>query len=138
MDEISCKLTVYFEDPFWIGVFEEIFHHEMRVAKVTFGKEPPDGVILFYVLKRYQFLKFSPAVEVKVNSKKVSFKRQSRLAQSESRQIGVGTKAMQAMALQHEKRKEQRITQKSKIRQEKQALKYALKQQKRKQKHRGH
>lgn len=70
MDKISCKLTVYFEDPFWVGVFEEMFHGEMRVARVIFGMEPTDGAILLYVLKKYQLMQFSPPVEVMVQPKK--------------------------------------------------------------------
>ena len=38
MDRVSGKLTIYFEDPFWVGVFERIENRKLSVAKVTFGK----------------------------------------------------------------------------------------------------
>ena len=42
MDKVVGKLTVYFEDPFWVGVFERIDNGKLSVAKVTFGAEPKD------------------------------------------------------------------------------------------------
>ena len=42
MDKASGKLTVYFEEPFWVGVFERIEDGKLSVAKVTFGAEPKD------------------------------------------------------------------------------------------------
>ena len=30
MDRISGKLTVFFEDPFWVGVFEIICHNNHK------------------------------------------------------------------------------------------------------------
>ena len=35
MDKVNGKLTVYFEEPFWIGVFERIEDGKLSVAKVT-------------------------------------------------------------------------------------------------------
>ena len=37
MDKVSGKLTVYFEDPFWVGVFERIEDGKLSVAKVNIG-----------------------------------------------------------------------------------------------------
>ncbi len=39
MEKISGKLTVYYEEPFWIGVIERVRGEELSVAKVTFTKE---------------------------------------------------------------------------------------------------
>ena len=36
MDKASGKLTVYFEEPFWVGIFERIEDGKLSVAKVTF------------------------------------------------------------------------------------------------------
>ena len=40
MDIDSTKLTVFFEAPFWIGVFERIERRKLSVCKVVFGAEP--------------------------------------------------------------------------------------------------
>ena len=37
MDKVIGRLTVFFEDPFWVGVFERIDNVLLAVAKVTFG-----------------------------------------------------------------------------------------------------
>ena len=66
MDRNYGKLTVYFESPFWVGVFERIENGKLSVCKVTFGSEPKDYEVWEYVLKNYYQLKFSPAVDVVV------------------------------------------------------------------------
>ena len=35
MEELKGKLTVYFDIPFWVGVFERISGDELSVCKVT-------------------------------------------------------------------------------------------------------
>jgi len=42
MDKLAVKLTILFEDPFWIGIFERIDDNKLSVAKITFGAEPKD------------------------------------------------------------------------------------------------
>ena len=42
MDKTIGTLTVFFEEPFWVGVFEQIDQGELRAAKVVFGAEPKD------------------------------------------------------------------------------------------------
>ena len=42
MDKVSGRLTVLFEEPFWVGVFERISEDRLSVCKVTFGAEPKD------------------------------------------------------------------------------------------------
>ena len=53
MDKSIGKLTVYFDDPFWVGVFEHIEDEKLFVCKITFGAEPKDYEILEFVLKYY-------------------------------------------------------------------------------------
>ena len=36
MDRASGKLTVFFEEPFWVGVFERVSDGQMSVCKITF------------------------------------------------------------------------------------------------------
>lgn len=45
MDKVSSRLTVFFEEPFWIGVFERISEGKLSVCKVTFGAEPKDCLL---------------------------------------------------------------------------------------------
>ena len=66
MDKVSGRLTVFFEEPFWIGVFERISEGKLSVCKVTFGAEPKDYEVYDFVLRNYYRLKFSPAVATDV------------------------------------------------------------------------
>ena len=62
MDKASGKLTVYFEEPFWVGVFERIEDGKLSVAKVTFGAEPKDYEVQEYIQK-YYFLSVISGIE---------------------------------------------------------------------------
>lgn len=42
---ISVKLTVLFNAPFWIGIFEIEEAEHYKVSKVTFGAEPKDAEV---------------------------------------------------------------------------------------------
>ena len=65
------KLTVFFEEPFWVGVFERIENGKLSVSKVTFGAEPKDYEIYEFVLKNYNGLRFSPAIETVIKEQKI-------------------------------------------------------------------
>ena len=60
---MKTSLTVFFEEPFWVGVFERIDERKLSVCKVTFGAEPEDYDVLEFVLQHDSELVFSPAVE---------------------------------------------------------------------------
>lgn len=42
MDKVIGRLTVFFDEPFWVGVFERIDKEKLSVCRVTFGAEPKD------------------------------------------------------------------------------------------------
>ena len=137
MGEGQCKLTVLFEDPFWIGVFETIENGMLSVAKVTFGAEPKDYEVYEFILKHYYDLQFSPAVATVVKEAKQNPKRIQRDIKKSLLQTGIGTKSQQALKLQQEQNKQER-----KVRSREQKLAEAerlfeLKKQKKKEKHRG-
>ena len=43
------ELDVFFEDPFWIGVFYLNGDCERFVERVVFGNEPKDGEVYNYI-----------------------------------------------------------------------------------------
>ena len=138
MDKASGKLTVYFEEAFWIGVFERIEDGKLSVAKVTFGAEPKDYEVQQYIQKHYSSLKFSPAVDTVVKDMKRNPKKMQRKAKKQMQETGVGTKSQQALKLQQEQNKQER---KKRSHQKKEAEKkrmFELKQQKKREKHKGH
>ena len=134
---METKLTVYFDDPFWAGVFERFEDGKLSVCKVTFGAEPKDYDVWEFVLNNYYKLRFSPAVETELRQKADNPKRRQRNAKKQLEHTGVGTKSQQAMQMQYEQNKLER---KKISREQKQAEAerlFELKQRKKKEKHKG-
>ena len=138
MDKVNGKLTVYFEDPFWVGAFERIENGKLTVAKVTFGAEPKDYEIQEYIQRYYFSLKFSPAVDTVVRETKRNPKRIQREAKKQMQETGIGTKSQQALKLQQEQNKQERKVRSREKREEDQLRMFELKQQKKREKHKGH
>ena len=138
MNKVSGKLTVYFEAPFWVGVFERIEDGKLSVAKVTFGAEPKDFELQEYIQKCYYALKFSPVVETVVKELKRNPKRMQREAKRQMQETGVGTKAQQALKLQQEQDKQKRKVRSREKKEAEELRKFELKQQKKREKHKGH
>ena len=137
MDKVSGKLTVFFEEPFWVGVFECVSDGKLSVCKVTFGAEPKDYEIYHFILKNYYQLRFSPAVETEVKEAAHNPKRMQREARKQIQNIGIGTKSQQALKLQQEQLKMERKTVSREQREAEKQRQFELKQQKKKEKHRG-
>lgn len=137
MDESIGKLTVFFEDPFWVGVFERIREGRLSVCKVTFGAEPKDYEVWNFVLKNYCRLQFSPSVAWIGKEEAVNPKRIQRELRKQSAHAGIGTKSQQALQLQREENKLARKTVSWERREAEKQRRFDLKQRKRKEKHRG-
>ena len=138
MDRVSGKLTIYFEDPFWVGVFERIENRKLSVAKVTFGVEPKDYEVLEFINRNYYHLQFSPAVETVVKDTKKNPKRAQRDAKKQTLETGIGTKSQQALKLQQEQNKQERkVRSRERWDAESQRM-FELKQMKKREKHKGH
>lgn len=137
MGNTILTVTVYFEEPFWVGVVERQEGKRLSVAKVTFGAEPKDYEVYEHFLKHYYHLKFSPAVATAQREHTCNPKRLQREVKRQLQSVGIGTKSQQALKLQQEQNKRER---RSKTREQKQAeadRRFQLKQQKKKEKHRG-
>ena len=138
MDKANGKLTVYFEEPFWVGVFERIEDGKLSVAKVTFGAEPKDYEVQEYIRKYYSSLKFSPAVDTVVEDVKRNPKRIQREAKKQMQETGIGTKSQQALKLQQEQNKQERKVRSREKKEADELRMFELKQQKKREKHKGH
>lgn len=138
MDKVSGKLTVYFEDPFWAGVFERIDEGMLSVAKITFGTEPKDYEVQEFISKYYYGLHFSPAVETVVKETKKNPKRLQRDAKKQMQEVGIGTKSQQALKLQQEQNKQERKEKGRKKKEAEEQRMFELKQRKKREKHKGH
>ena len=136
--QTKTKLTVYFEEPFWVGVFEVFDDGKLAVCKAVFGAEPTDAEIYAFILKHYDALRWSHPEKIVIKQKADNAKRRRRNARKQLRESGIGTRSQQALQKQYEANKMER---KRQSREQKEAEKkrlFELKQQKRKEKHRGH
>ena len=112
MDCITARLTVFFEEPFWVGVFERQTAGKLTACKVTFGVSPSDGEVYAYFLRNWRTLRFSPPID----GQTVRYVRNPKRMQ---RQAGRLERSRQQKEAEAERR-------------------FALKQQKRREKHKGH
>ncbi|MCC0637497.1 MULTISPECIES: YjdF family protein [unclassified Clostridioides] len=139
MDNVSGKLTVLFEEPFWIGIFERQDGKKYEVCRVVFGAEPKDVEVYEFILEKFFSLNFgSIKLDKNVSKDNIGYKRMQRKVKKEQSKETIGTKAQNALKLQHEERKQdKKILAKSRKEEEKERL-FTLKQEKRKAKHKGH
>ncbi|SFR63492.1 YjdF family protein [[Clostridium] aminophilum] len=137
MDKCSERLTVFFEDPFWVGIFELEQDGHLSACKITFGAEPRDWEIRDFILREYDHLRFSPAVAAAAKEKTVNPKRRQREAHRHLETVGIGTKAQQALKMQQEQNKRNRKVNSRAQKLAEQERLFDLKQQKKRAKHRG-
>jgi hypothetical protein len=133
------KLTIYFDDPFWVGVYERHDERGYRVARLIFGSEPLDGEVYALILRRYDEFRFGPPQENSLTETKAkNYKRTQREVRQSMQVQGIGTRAQQAIKLSMTVAKQQR---QQTVRQQRAAEneeRFRERQQKKKEKQRGH
>lgn len=139
MEKTTSKLTVIFEDPFWIGLYERQTGSRYEVCRIVFGAEPKNYDVAEFMRKNWRRLKFSPAVSGEaLNERRVNPKRMQREISRAMKQRSISTKAQQAISLAREQNKlEKKKCSKEQKEAEKQK-KLLIHQEKKRQKHRGH
>ena len=137
MEIVSIGLTVYFEDGFWHGLFEQEYEGTYQVCRVTFGQEPKEDEILKLLQTQFVRLSFSPEATVKQHVKIKNPKRLQRAVKKQVKQE-VSSKSQELLQLQHEERKKHSKQQSSLQKQLLKQEKFERKQQKRREKHKGH
>ncbi len=134
----QSRLTILFEAPFWIGLYERIEHGRYEVCKITFGAEPKDYEVYEFLLRNWHKLKFSPPIQAEAAmERKTNPKRVQREIQSQLQDKVIGTKARQALKLQHEQSKLERRTRSREQKEAEKDRQFAIRQEKKKAKHRG-
>lgn len=133
------SLTVLFEEPFWVGIFETNDDEGLRVCKVTFGAEPTEKEVMEFVDKNWHRLQFSQAVDdTPAAENRKNAKRLLREAKKKMQSHGIGTKSQQALKLQQEQNKIERKQRTKAEREAEKQRQFDLRQVKKKEKHRGH
>lgn len=133
----SITLAVFFEDPYWVGLFELAQDGRLCAAKAVFGAEPSDVQVLEWVLQHYAQLRFSPAVpDARRTQMAGNPKRRLRQAAKAQAQ-GVGTRSQQALQLAREAAKQERKASAREEREAKARRELELRLSRKKARHRG-
>jgi len=139
METGYATITVRFEDPFWVLLYERSGGGTFEACKLPFGAEPGDQEVYAFLLEHWRHLKFSPPVAMEgPPERKVSPKRARREARRAIQPAALGTKAQQALALQREEGKTARARKSRAEREAEAEQKFALRQEKRREKRKGH
>lgn len=135
----KCSITVMFEEPFWICLYERTENNRYEVCKITFGAEPKDYEVYEFLLRNRSKLKFSPPVKTDAaQQRRISPKRAQREISRQLQPAGIGTKAQQALKLQYEQGKLEHREKSREQRDAEKRLRYEQRQQKKKEKRKGH
>jgi hypothetical protein len=119
-DEIKCVtsvFTIFFEDPFWVGILEENYNGINYMGKHIFGAEPSNSKLLQYFIYEFENIKKIKIGVTNIEAKIMNFKKSINKSKRTQRKIGVGTKSQNLFkkALEETmgiKKKESRIEEK--------------------------
>jgi hypothetical protein len=134
-------LTVYFEDPFWVGLVEREERGELGVARHVFGGEPLPGEVLEFVLRTLPLLLERGGATLAVERRAPRAPNPKRAAREAARELagrGPSTRSQEALRLQIEQGKQDRRQRQHLAREAEQERRRTLAVQKAKEKRRGH
>ncbi len=138
----TVKATIFFEKCFWVGTFERTDKEGYAVARHIFGGEPSDPEVHEFILNHYIELKFGEAKEVNIQIHRKNPKRVQREVRREMEKMKETSKpstlAQNYMREEIEKKKKEKKSISSTEKQVRKDEQFCLKQEKRKEKHRGH
>ena len=136
---METKFTVFFDDPFWVGVCERQDDDGYSAARVVFGSEPGEAELYQFVRQHYNEFQFTPPLDsAGPLEKQMNFKRAQREARQSMQARGTGSKAQQAMKVALSQVKQERSAVARDDHQQTAEHRYQEQQAKKKEKQRGH
>ena len=138
-DDVRSRLTICFEEPFWIGLYERACGGRYEICRIVFGAEPMDAEVYGFMMANAYRLPFSPAVAGELpESRAANPKRMQREVRRQMQAPASGTKAQQALKLQHEQAAEARKIRRRERKEADEARRFVIKQEKKREKRKGH
>ena len=138
----NIKATIFFDKRYWVGIFERTDKEGYAIARHIFGGEPADQEVYEFVLNHYQDLNFGEPKEFTLEIKRMNPKRVQKEVRREMERIKEtkrpSTFAQDYMREELEKKKLEKNRQSSAEKQARKDAQFALKQQKKEEKQRGH
>jgi hypothetical protein len=139
---IHIQATIFFDKRFWVGTFERTDKKGFAMAKHIFGSEPSDPEIYAFVLDHFAELKFGEPKPFELEIKRMNPKRVQREVRREMQKMketvrpsSLAQDYMREEIEKHKKEKRKMGREEKEARKERQ---FSIKQQKRKEKRRGH
>ncbi len=138
MTRVKAQLSVFFEEPFWIGIYERMEENRIVACKIIFGSEPKDYEVYSFMNDNWKSLQFSPPVSGEdLEERRINPKRMQRDIARQLQNPGVGTKAQQALKVLQENKKTERKKLSKLRKDEEKERQFEIRQQKKKEKHKG-
>jgi hypothetical protein len=136
---MESKMTVIFESPYWVGIFEKVEMGQYQAARYVFGAEPTEPQLLQFALNCYGTLQFSKPVPYNEKiSRQVNYKRRMREIRAQMETPRTSSRAQEALKQEMEARAlEQKKESRSNYDQDV-AQKFLLRKARKAEKHRGH
>jgi hypothetical protein len=138
----TIKATIFFEKCYWLGTFERTDKEGYSVARHIFGSEPSNAEVYAFVLNHYRELKFGELKEINIQILKMNPKRVQREVRREMKRMKEtsipSTLAQDYMREEIEKKKKEKKSLSSAEKQTRKNEQFSIKQEKKKEKHRGH
>lgn len=138
MERFSVSLTVYFDAPFWVGVFENVEDEKLQVYRVVFHSEPKNEEILQLIDINYHQFHFSEKHQVVMKERPVNPKRLQRDVKKQMQKHGISTKSQEVLKHHYEMLKQNSKKEKQDHIQQKREERFQQKQHQKKEKHRRH
>ncbi len=135
---IAVTFTVFFEQPFWKGIYERVENNQISVAIVVFGAEPSDAEVFEYLNTHFLSFRFTKSLEIQKPKIIQNYKRLQRNIKKQTQQKGIGTKSQQALQQQREQSKIESKSKSKQLKKQLQQQQFEIKQLKKKEKKKGH
>jgi hypothetical protein len=133
------KMTVIYESPFWVGLFERTEHNTYQAARFVFGAEPTEPQLVQFALTDFLSLQFSQPVEADITrTRELNFKRRMREVRKQMAAPAGATRAQLAVKQEYEQQAREREASHREEQAADRQRKFQLRQVKRAEKHRGH
>ncbi len=138
----TIKATIFLDKRLWVGTFERTDREGYAIARHVFGSEPSDQEVYEFVLSHYYTLRFGEAKEVTLQIQRMNPKRVQREVRREMERLKETTKpstlAQDYMREELEKQKKEKKSITSAQKEARKEEQFLLRQEKKKQRHRGH
>ena len=135
---VSSTLTVYHDGQFWVGIVEHVEDGRLSACRIVFGAEPSDEEILQLVVRKWESLQLLGEADAAPLKIAKNPKRRLREAARELSRRPVSTKSQQALSEARESQKIENRARRSQAKREESEARFERRQQKKKQKRKGH